>query len=85
MFLHHIIGRMVAACITMTMPKRRKTVLNHDVQAAAEERAAAAEARELETVRLRAQQQRAADTQAQIDELRARRCAPACRQRPASV
>jgi hypothetical protein len=43
-------------------------------QAAAEERAAAAEARELETVRLRAQQQRAADTQAQIDELRARRC-----------
>jgi hypothetical protein len=49
-------------------------VLNQHVQAAAEERAAAAEARELETVRLRAQQQRAADTQAQIDELRARRC-----------
>lgn len=47
---------------------------NLDVQVAAEERAAAAEARELETVRLRAQQQRAADTQAQIDELRARRC-----------
>jgi hypothetical protein len=44
------------------------------MQAAAEERAAAAEAREMETVRLRAQQQRAADTQAQIDELRARRC-----------
>ena len=48
--------------------------LAHPVQAAAAERAAAAEARELETVRLRAQQERAADTQAQIDELRARRC-----------
>lgn len=45
------------------------------MQAAAEERAAAAAAREMETVRLRAQQERAADTQAQIDELRARRCA----------
>lgn len=58
---------------------------NHDVQAAAEERAAAAEARELETVRLRAQQQRAADTQAQIDELRARRCVSTDGQYPPSL
>ncbi len=44
-------------------------------QAALEDRARAAQERELETARLRAQQQKAADRQSAIDELRAKRCA----------
>ena len=43
-------------------------------QAALEDRARAAQERELETARLRAQQQKAADRQSAIDELRAKRC-----------
>lgn len=46
------------------------------MQALAEEKEAAAAAREMETVRLRAQQEHAADQRSAIDELRARRCAP---------
>ncbi|KAK9865451.1 hypothetical protein WJX84_000287 [Apatococcus fuscideae] len=42
-------------------------------QALAEQKAAAAKEKELETARLRAKQERAADRQAEIDELRARR------------
>ncbi len=43
------------------------------VQAAVEERARVVKEKELETARLRAKQERAADRQAEIDELRARR------------
>ena len=39
-----------------------------------EEKARVAKEKELETARLRAKQERAADRQAEIDELRARRC-----------
>ena len=42
-------------------------------QAAVEEKACLAKEKELETARLRAKQERAADRQAEIDELRARR------------
>ena len=45
------------------------------LQAAVEERARVAKEKELETARLRARQERAADRQAEIDELRARRSA----------
>lgn len=44
-------------------------------QATLAEKAAVAKAKEAEVLRLRSQQERAADTQSQIDELRARRCA----------
>jgi Trichohyalin-plectin-homology domain len=47
-------------------------------QAAAEERERAARARERETDRLRASQQRAADLRAEIDGIRARRWQEAC-------
>ncbi len=43
------------------------------MQAAVEEKARVAKEKELETARLRAKQERAADRQAEIDELRARR------------
>ena len=43
------------------------------LQAAVEEKARVAKEKELETARLRAKQERAADRQAEIDELRARR------------
>ena len=43
------------------------------MQALAEQKMAAAKEKELETARLRAKQERAADRQAEIDELRARR------------
>ena len=46
-----------------------------NLQAAVEERARVAKEKELETARLRARQERAADRQAEIDELRARRSA----------
>lgn len=46
------------------------------LQAALEEKARAAKEKELETARLRAKQERAADRQAEIDELRARRYTP---------
>ena len=55
------------------------------MQAAAAEKEAAAKAREAEVVRLRAQQERAADTQSQIDDLRARRCAVAPASAPVSL
>lgn len=42
-----------------------------------EEKARVAKEKELETARLRAKQERAADRQAEIDELRARRCCTA--------
>ena len=45
------------------------------LQAAVEEKARVAKEKELETARLRAKQERAADRQAEIDELRARRSA----------
>lgn len=48
------------------------------VQAAVEEKVRMAKEKELETARLRAKQERAADRQAEIDELRARRCAVLC-------
>jgi hypothetical protein len=44
-------------------------------QAASDAKAAAAKAKEAETVKLRAQQERASDTRNQIDELRAQRYA----------
>ncbi len=43
------------------------------LQAQQEEKVRAAKEKELETARLRAKQERAADRQAEIDELRARR------------
>ena len=48
------------------------------VQAALDEKARVAKEKELETARLRAKQEKAADRQAEIDELRARRCASVC-------
>lgn len=45
------------------------------MQAAVEEKARVIKEKELETARLRAKQERAADRQAEIDELRARRSA----------
>ena len=45
----------------------------HEAQAEIEERDAAAAAKELETVRLRAMQQKATDHKSELDELRARR------------
>lgn len=48
------------------------------VQAAVEEKARVAKEKELETARLRAKQEKAADRQAEIDELRARRYASVC-------
>lgn len=47
-------------------------------QAALEEKARIAKEKELETASLRAKQERAADRQAEIDELRARRCCTVC-------
>lgn len=46
-------------------------------QAALEQKARIAKEKELETASLRAKQERAADRQAEIDELRARRCCTA--------
>lgn len=46
------------------------------MQAVLEEKARAAQEREVETARLRAAQQRMHDRQSELDELRARRCAP---------
>lgn len=43
------------------------------LQAAAEAKVLAAKAKEAETIKLRAQQERAADTRSQVDQLRAQR------------